>query len=372
MQRRNDEHWMGIALDLAILGQGSVEPNPMVGCVIVRDNRLIGRGYHRAFGEPHAETEALRDCQESPDGATAYVSLEPCCHSGKTPPCTDALIQAGIRRVVAAMADPFCKVDGQGISKLRNAGIEVSVGTLESRARYLNAPFVKRIATGFPWVIAKWAMTLDGKIGTRSGDSRWISGEESRRLVHEIRGRVDGIVVGSGTALADDPLLTARPAGIRKRVATRIVFDSKLVLPPDSQLVRTAKDIPVLIATSASAPQDRKRLLRDNGCEVFESTEQRHAARIRELFRLLAERGMTNLLVEGGGRLLGLLFEEELVDEVHVFVAPVIAGGDGGIFPVGGAGVDAIASAWRLENIALRSVENDMYLSGRIARKTTG
>jgi diaminohydroxyphosphoribosylaminopyrimidine deaminase / 5-amino-6-(5-phosphoribosylamino)uracil reductase len=372
MHSRIDEHWMGLALELAILGQGSVEPNPMVGCVIVRDNRLIGRGHHRTFGGPHAEMEALRDCEESPQGATAYISLEPCCHTGKTPPCTDSLIQAGIRRVVAAMTDPFPQVAGRGLAQLREAGLEVSVGTLESRARYLNAPFIKRTTTGFPWVIAKWAMTLDGKIATRTGDSRWISGKESLRLVHEIRGRVDGIIVGSGTAVADDPLLTARPPEIRKRVATRIVIDSSLILPVDSQLVRTAGDVPVLIATCADAPDSQKKMFRDLGCDVLESTEKNHAARMKDLLRKLAARGMTNLLVEGGGRLLGLLFDQELVDEVHAFVAPMIAGGERGFFPVGGEGIEAIASARRLDHVAIRTVENDMYLSGRIARKTKG
>ncbi len=244
---------MARAIELALRGEGAVEPNPMVGCVIMRDGETIGEGFHARFGSPHAEVEALAVAASRAHGADVYVTLEPCCHHGKTPPCTQALISAGVRRVIVAQRDPFAKVAGQGIAELERAGIEVQVGLLESEARALNAPYLKLLAQGRPWIIAKWAMTLDGKLATRSGDSRWISSPASRGIVHALRGRVDAIMVGRGTAAADDPLLTARPAGLR--TATRIVLDSLATLPSDSQLARTAHDGPVIMATCGrSAP----------------------------------------------------------------------------------------------------------------------
>jgi diaminohydroxyphosphoribosylaminopyrimidine deaminase / 5-amino-6-(5-phosphoribosylamino)uracil reductase len=208
---------MARALELARRGEGSVEPNPMVGCVIADDDEVIGEGWHRRFGFAHAEVEALSAAGSRARGATAYVTLEPCCHFGKTPPCTQALIAAGIRRVVAALADPFPQISGRGFSELTAAGIEVEIGLMESEARRLHAPYLKRVTTGRPWVIAKWAMTLDGKLSTRSGDSRWISGFESREIAHQLRGRVDAILIGRGTAVADDPLLTSRPPARARR-----------------------------------------------------------------------------------------------------------------------------------------------------------
>src|SRR3954466_722160 len=215
--------WMERALALAERGRGAVEPNPLVGAVVVRDGTCVGEGWHQRYGGPHAEVHALAAAAEAARGATLYVTLEPCCHFGKTPPCTDAVLAAGVRRVVASMADPFPRVAGGGLDRLRAAGLEVEVGLLEDEARRLNAPYLKRLTTGLPYVTAKWAMTLDGKTAVASGDSRWISGPRSRALVHELRGRMDAILVGIGTALADDPLLTARPPG--PRVACRVVLD---------------------------------------------------------------------------------------------------------------------------------------------------
>ena len=223
-----DSRMMLRALELARRGEGIVEPNPMVGCVVVQGEEIVGEGWHQRFGGPHAEIEALRAAGAKATGATLYVTLEPCCHHGQTPPCSDAVIQAGIGRVVAAMRDPFPKVAGGGIQQLMSAGIDVEVGLHEQEARELNAPYLKLLATGRPWVIAKWAMTLDGKLATKTGDSKWISGEASRRVVHELRGRVDAIVVGRRTAALDDPLLTARlEKGSPPRIATRIVLDSR-------------------------------------------------------------------------------------------------------------------------------------------------
>ena len=238
-----DSWQMARALELAARGEGFVEPNPMVGCVIARGAEIIGEGWHRKFGGPHAEVEALHVAGTRARGATLYVTLEPCCHQGKTPPCTDAILASGLGRVVVAQRDPFPAVAGGGIERLRQAGLAVEVGLREAEARRLNAPYLKLTESGRPWVIAKWAMTLDGKLASRTGDSRWISNEASRAIVHQLRGRVDAIVVGRGTAGQDDPLLTARPAG--PRVATRIVLDTRASLASDSQLVTTAGEAPV-------------------------------------------------------------------------------------------------------------------------------
>ena len=240
-----DSHHMLRALELAERGRGFVEPHPMVGCVIVKEGTVVGEGFHARFGGPHAEVAAIEAAGANAKGSTLYVTLEPCCHQGKTPPCTKAVIAAGIRRVVAAMQDPFAKVSGKGLAELREAGIEVDCGLHEDLARRLNGPYLKLLSTGKPWVIAKWAMTLDGKIATRSGYSKWISGSAAREVVQSLRSRVDAIVVGRRTAEVDDPLLTARPeSGAPARIATRVVVSSQARLAPGSQLVKTAKARP--------------------------------------------------------------------------------------------------------------------------------
>src|SRR6516164_5470676 len=241
----SDRDWMMRALALAERGRGHVEPNPLVGAVVVRDGRLIGEGWHQRYGQAHAEVNALAAAGDAARGATLYVTLEPCCHFGKTPPCTDAVLRAGIRRVVAAMPDPFPAVAGKGAELLRQAGVTVEFGVGEAEARRLNAPYLKLLATGRPWVHAKWAMTLDGKIATRSGDSRWISNEASRRRVHELRGRMPAIIAGLGTVLADNPQLTARPPG--PRTPLRVILDSQGRIHDDSILVQTAHETPTIV-----------------------------------------------------------------------------------------------------------------------------
>jgi diaminohydroxyphosphoribosylaminopyrimidine deaminase/5-amino-6-(5-phosphoribosylamino)uracil reductase len=356
--------YMARALELSERGRGFVEPNPMVGCVVVAtDGTIVGEGYHTRFGAAHAEVEALRRAGKAAAGATMYVTLEPCCHHGKTPPCTRAIIAAGVRHVIAAMRDPFPQVAGGGLAALYAAGIAVDVGLLEAEARWLNAAYLKRLETGKPWVIAKWAMTLDGKLATASGDSQWISGEASRRIVHEVRGRMDAIMVGRGTAEADDPLLTARPPG--PRIATRIVFSSSASLSSDSQLVRTAADVPVMVVVSDRAAGSDCKRLAEGGCEVFVATGETPAARSDALLRELGNRGMTNVLVEGGGRLLGSLFDEQEIDEVHVFVAPKIVGGADATSPVGGRGIQSMAAALQLADQHVSIVGPDLYIRGR-------
>lgn len=359
-----DAWHMQRALELASQGRGHVEPNPMVGCVVARGAEIIGEGWHRRFGGPHAEIEALRMAGGRAAGASLYVTLEPCCHHGKTPPCTEAIVESGVGRVVVAHRDPFPQVDGAGIAALRSAGIEVEVGVLEREARRLNAPYLKLTRTGRPWMIAKWAMTLDGKIAARTGSSRWISGPDARAIVHGLRGRVDAIVVGRETARRDDPLLTARPPG--PRTAVRVVCDTHASLSSQSQLVRTAREIPVLVAVGRQATQPERRRLSAGGCEVFVCDGQTHAARLDALLEELGRRRMTNLLVEGGGRLLGTLLDARQIDEVHVFVAPKLLGGATGPSPIAGDGIEQLSEALALGAPEVQQVGSDVYIRGRV------
>ncbi len=363
-QAELDAWHMRRALELAAQGQGHVEPNPMVGCVVARGAETIGEGWHRRFGGPHAEVEALRIAGRRAAGATLYVTLEPCCHQGKTPPCTRAILEAGIRRVVVAASDPFPQVHGRGIAELSQAGLDVELGVLQPKARALNAPYLKLIRTGRPWILAKWAMTLDGKIATRTGSSRWISGPESRKIVHVLRGRVDAIVVGRETALRDDPLLTARPPG--PRTALRVVCDTGASLESESQLVRTARETPLLVAVGREAAQARRRRLRDVGCEVLVCGGATHAARLDALLEELGRRRMTNVLVEGGGRLLGSLSDTSRIDEVHVFIALKLLGGDAAPSPIAGEGIEQLSRALSLETPEVEQVGSDVYIHGRV------
>lgn len=366
MQQHEIDLWhMRRALELASRGEGFVEPNPMVGCVIARGAEVIGEGWHRRFGQAHAEIEALRMAGDRATEATLYVTLEPCCHQGKTPPCTKAVIEGGPQRVVVACRDPFPQVQGGGIDELRAAGITVDVGLLEIEARRLNAPYLKLLKTGRPWIIVKWAMSLDGKIATHSGQSRWISGPESRRIVHTMRGRMDAIVVGRGTAERDDPLLTARPPG--PRTAVRVVLDTRASLSGDSQLARSADKTPVLVAVgSESSAADRLRLGKA-GCEVFVCDGETHAARLDSLLLELGRRRLTNVLVEGGGRVLGNLLDARAIDEVHVFVAPKLIGGEDSPTAVSGMGIAEISAALQLDSPEIRPVGDDIYVRARVS-----
>ena len=372
MQQSEIDQWhMEQALCLAELGRGAVEPNPMVGCVVVRGSETIGEGWHRQYGGAHAEIEALAIAGKRARGGTLVVTLEPCCHKGKTPPCTDAILKAGIRRVVVAMQDPFPKVSGRGIAALRAAGVEVTTGVCEVAALRLNAPYLKRLRTGRPWVIAKWAMTLDGRIATHTGESRWVSCEESRELVHEIRGRVDAVMVGRETARADNPTLTARPSDATRilRRASRIVFDTRGTLASSSNLAKTAQEVPVLIVVGTSANENDVKRLRKSGCEVFVCQSGTHVGRLGELLCELGQRGMTNLLVEGGGKLLGGLFDARQIDEIHVFVASKLVGGEVAPNPIDGEGIARMEAAAILDDPQWRCIGTDLYLSGRVVHR---
>ena len=365
---KEDHRWMKEAQRLAALGQGHVEPNPMVGCVLTKDGKQIGAGFHKKYGGPHAEVEALRDAANhgaNTEGATAYVTLEPCCHFGKTPPCADALINAKVHRVVAATADPHAVVDGGGFVKLRDAGIAVAVGLLERESKELNAPYFKRINSSLPWVIAKWAMSLDGKIASRTGHSQWISGESSRKWVHELRGRVDALMVGIGTALADDPMLTARPSGPRR--ALRVVVDSELRLPVDSKLVQSSCEDPVLVCAGPKANAIRAAELDAMGCKIWVSPYGDRQTRLNELLQMLAQQySVTNLLVEGGGALLGSLHDLQQIDQCEVFLAPKLIGGCQAPSPLAGLGVEQVSQGPRIDLVANTIRDQDMHLSYRL------
>lgn len=332
------------ALEIAQQGIGRVEPNPPVGAVIVDEQLgLLGAGQHLEFGGPHAEVYALRTAGEKSRGATMFVTLEPCCHQGKTPPCSRAIIEAGIKRVVVALRDPAPHVDGGGIAELREAGLVVETGLLAEEAVLLAAAFLKRVTTGRPFVHAKWAMTLDGKIASHTGHSKWISNETARLKVHELRGRMDAIVVGAETARRDDPLLTARPAG--PRTATRIVIDRDLQLDRKSRLFQTIDQAPVLIATSEESERRSGKLYRGLGAEVLPLPWSDASERRLDLSILLLELGkreMSNVLIEGGGGILGDFFDRREIDACHVFIAPKLVGGQTAPGPLAGRGLDAI------------------------------
>jgi diaminohydroxyphosphoribosylaminopyrimidine deaminase/5-amino-6-(5-phosphoribosylamino)uracil reductase len=360
----DDERWMSRALELAEHGRGFVEPNPLVGAVVVRDGVVIGEGWHKRFGGPHGEVNALVAAGEAARGATLYVTVEPCCHHGKTPPCTDAILRAGVKRVVAAMTDPFPAVAAKGLETLRAAAVEVDVGLGGVAAARLNAPYLTLLRKGRPYVHAKWAMSLDGKIAAAGGDSKWISGEESRRRVHELRGRMDAIVVGSGTVRADDPLLTARPPG--PRTPARIVLTGTGTLPPDCKLLRTVDDAPVLVVTLPG----RGARLRDRGCDVIELPDGPGRPSVQALAAELGRRRMTNLLVEGGAEVFGSFLTANLVDELHVFIAPKLIGGEGARSPVSGPAALDMSAARPLLRWEYEAVGHDLYVHGWMSEQT--
>lgn len=344
----------------------------MVGAVVVRHGVVVGEGWHQQYGGPHAEVHALQDAGDRAQGATLYVTLEPCCHHGKTPPCTDRILAAGIRRVVVAMGDPFPQVAGRGLRLLRDAGLDVEVGRLEAAARQLNAPYTTLLGLGRPYVHAKWAMTLDGRIATVGGQSQWITGPDARAHGHRFRGLVDGIVAGIGTALADDPRLTARPVGPRN--AARIIFDSQARLPLQSQLVRSALEAPVLVVTldEASAAPNQARLERA-GCEILRlPPDAVGRPSVTALLAELGRRRWTNLLVEGGAGVLGAFLAADCIDAARVYVAGAVVGGQHALGPVGDPGIPELARALRLGPLETCSVGDDVFLSSARVPKLPG
>ena len=358
-ESNTDESLMRRALELAARGRGAVEPNPMVGCVIVRDGEILGQGYHHQFGGPHAEVDALQSLPSLADatGATAFVTLEPCCHQGKTPPCTETLISARLARVVVAMADPFSKVDGGGLRRLNDAGIETTVGVLREDAEMLNAPYLKRIRFGKPWVTAKWAMTMDGRIATTSGESQWITGDASRAEVHRLRGRVDAIAVGMGTVQADDPELTARPAG--PRTAIRIVFCRQRIPSINSRLIQTIRSGPVLLVVGPQVSAEKRSSLLSAGVDIAETRTDDPTDMVLEALDEMGQRDLTNLMLEGGSELLASFFAADQIDECHVYLGAKAFGGANAPGPIGGGGVAEIADARRFRLVSLDRFDDD-------------
>jgi diaminohydroxyphosphoribosylaminopyrimidine deaminase / 5-amino-6-(5-phosphoribosylamino)uracil reductase len=363
-----DDAYMREALVLALRGLGTTSPNPMVGAVVVADGRIVGRGYHPRPGEPHAEIFALREAGMRARGATLYTTLEPCAHTGRTGPCTEAIVAAGIRRTVAAMIDPDPQVRGAGLARLRAAGVETTVGVGEAEARRLNEAYIKHRVTGLPFVIAKWAMTLDGRIATRTGDSRWISNEASRAHAHRMRASSDAILVGAGTVLRDDPALTARPPIAPDR-PRRVVLDSRLRTPLDARVL--ARDgVPVIVATTSASAAEARRALAERGAEVIICDGENGRVDLGRLLRELAGRGIMRVLVEGGAAVHGAFMDAGLVDKVTAYVAPLVVGG-GGLAPSAGPGAALMADARRLEPVAIQRFGDDVlieaYLVPRIA-----
>ncbi len=361
MRRDEDIHYMKMAVSLAGKGAGHVSPNPMVGAVIVKDGRVISRGWHKVFGGLHAETDALASCAESPAGATMYVTLEPCCHYGKQPPCTSAIIKAGISRVVVGMTDPNPLVGGKGISILREHGIEVCTGLLEKEIRYQNRIFLKYITQRRPWTVLKWAMTLDGRIAAASGDSRWVSCEESRYYVHTLRGRYMGIMAGIGTVLADNPMLNCRTDGMRQPV--RIIVDSHASLPEDSAIARTAGEYRTVLAHTTDAMRERLEPLHGCGIETVEcAATENGMVNLDDLMSRLGAMGIDSVLVEGGAELDWSLVSAGLADEHYIFVAPKIIGGKAAKGPVGGNGFGKMSDALGLDIESVTTSGEDILI----------
>lgn len=363
MSDNTDRHYMQRALDLAGQALGRTSPNPVVGAVIVKDDAIVGEGYHQCAGLPHAEVNALEAAGAAACGSTIYVTLEPCSHQGRTPPCAQALVQAGITRAVVATVDPNPKVSGQGLKILRQAGIEVHVGVMEEEARRQNEFFLKYISSGVPFVTLKWAMTLDGKIATAQGDSRWVSGEKSRRFVHQLRDIHDGILVGIGTVLADDPLLNTRLEKEDRRNPVRVIVDGGLELPLDSQIIRTCRQQRTLVFCSREAERERAQRLLEAGVEVLEVQGGPEKLSIADILTRLGQMGICSLLVEGGASINAAFIEAGLIDKVHVFIAPKIIGGRQALTPVAGEGRRLMEQAWRLKKMEVSQVGEDILLT---------
>ena len=366
MQKK--EEYMRRALELARKGEGHTSPNPMVGCVVVKDGRIISEGYHEKYGEFHAERNALTRCTEDTAGADLYVTLEPCCHQGKTPPCTDIIIEKKIARVFVGSMDSNPLVAGKGVQILRDHGIYVETGILDAECRKLNEVFYHYIATKTPFVVMKYAMTLDGKIACATGDSKWVTGEIARTQVHRMRGRYRGIMVGIGTVLADDPMLNCRVEGGVDPV--RIICDSNLHIPTESQIVKTASDIETIVACSQEAleserKQEKIRRLKEAGIQII-GTEGAHGVNLVELMKKLGGQNIDSILLEGGGTLNASALEDGIVNKVYAYIAGKLIGGMDARSPVEGMGIDRMADAITLQNMEIEKLGDDFCVVGYV------
>lgn len=364
-KRMEHNKFMRRAIELAYEGLGAVNPNPLVGAVVVKENQIITEGCHERYGAWHAERNALTRCDQQVQGATMYVTLEPCCHYGKTPPCTDIIIQHGIAKVYVGILDPNPLVAGQGVDKLRQAGIEVEIGLMADEIRYMNRVFLKYITKGLPWVTLKYAMTIDGKIATHSGHSKWITNQEARQRVHQLRREYIAIMVGIGTVLADDPMLDCR-LDTPGRQPIRIVVDSKARIPVDSKLVQTAGQLPTIVVHTAQADPQRVHSLVRHQIECIECSDQNGEVDIQEMLRILGKRKIDAILLEGGGTLNYAFIKHNLVDQLYAFIAPKIIGGKEAKTPVEGLGVSHMNEAIELQNTTIEQIGKDILISGII------
>jgi diaminohydroxyphosphoribosylaminopyrimidine deaminase/5-amino-6-(5-phosphoribosylamino)uracil reductase len=368
LKTETDRRHLARAIEIAELGCGMVSPNPLVGAVIASEQETISEGYHGAFGGPHAEVEAIAAAAgRDLEGATLYVSLEPCCHHGKTPPCTDAIRGAGIRRVVIGSDDPSEHASGRALGIMRDDGIEVVMadGELAARARLLNQAFRKHARTGRPWVLFKAATTLDGRVATGGGDSKWISNAASRALVHRWRASCDAVAIGIGTALADDPQLTARAEGV-VRQPRRVVFDSLGRLPAESKLVSEARRVPLTVVVSRAAPRGAIDVLETHGAETIVAPGENETARVRSALTQLGGGGITSILLEGGPHLAGAFLDAGEIDELRLFVAPIVLGARTARGALEGEGAEAISDAVRALTLEAERVEGDVLIRARL------
>lgn len=362
-----DHRFMLRALELAERGRGFVNPNPLVGAVIVRNGKIIGEGWHERYGGLHAERNAFRNCKEDPQGATLYVTLEPCCHYGKTPPCTEAVIGNGIARVVVGLTDPNPLVGGKGLEQLKQAGIVVETGLEEEALKEQNKIFLKYIKTRLPWVVLKTAMTLDGKIATATGDSKWVTGEEARYRVQKMRAEYMGILIGTGTLRMDDPLLNCRLEG-EVRQPIRIVADSRASVTADSQIMQTAQLYPVLIAHTSRAEKEKLEGIRQWGAQTLCCEEENGRIDLKDMLQKLGERGIDSILLEGGGELAFSFLEKGLIDEVFAFMAPKMVGGKEAKTPLEGEGIQRMSEAVRLCKIKTERIGEDILIRGEVEK----
>ena len=362
-----DRKFMEHALALAERARGHTSPNPLVGAVIVREGEIVGEGYHQKAGEAHAEIHALNQAKGLADGATMYVTLEPCCHWGRTPPCTEALIRAKLANVFVAMKDPNPQVAGNGIRQLEEAGIHVQVGICEAESRQLNEVFIKYITTQHPFVILKSAISLDGKIATASGESQWITSEESRRKGHEIRAHVDAILVGVGTVLQDNPSLTTRLPERKDEDPIRIVVDSQGRTPLGAKIFNPESNAETLIAVTENAPSEKIEALQSAGADVLIIEAKNGRVYLSALMRELGHKEITSVLIEGGGEINAAALEAEIVDKLMFFIAPKLIGGKDAPGPIGGAGIAHLAEAFELRNVKTTQIGADLLIEGYLS-----
>lgn len=359
----SDEEYMNYALSLAERGMGYVNPNPYVGAIIVKDGRIIGQGWHEKYGGWHAERNALANCLENPEGATLYVTLEPCCHQGKTPPCTEAILQSGIKKVVIGCLDPNPLMAGKGAALLRKAGIEVITGVSEDKCQKLNEVFFHYIQTQTPYVVMKYAMTMDGKIATASGKSQWITGAGARENVHRSRNKYSSIMVGVGTVIADNPSLTCRITGGRNPI--RIICDTELNTPIDSTLITTAKEVRTIIATACTS-SERQRPYLTYGCEILSINRYQNHIDLNHLMTELGKAGIDSVLLEGGSALNFSALQSRIVNKVQAYIASKLFGGEQSKSPVGGAGIQEVNNCFTLKNQTLTWFGEDVLMEGEV------